>query len=166
MGDGEDVWPWTDYDERYRFDCSKLDQWEIVFSHMEKLGLMLHVVTQETENEAMLDIGKTGTQRKLYYRELVARFAHHLAITWNLGEENGIAPWTPHGQDEAMQKAMADYLRKIDPYDHLTVIHTHNKKPSRDRIITPLLAHPTLDGLSLQVDNPKDVPFSRQGPLT
>ncbi len=31
LGDGEDVWPYTDRNERYRFDCSKLDQWEIVF---------------------------------------------------------------------------------------------------------------------------------------
>ncbi|HUV42244.1 MAG TPA: DUF5060 domain-containing protein, partial [Sedimentisphaerales bacterium] len=32
-GDGRDVWPWTGPDEKLRFDCSKLDQWEIVFSH-------------------------------------------------------------------------------------------------------------------------------------
>ena len=25
-GDGKDVWPYTNYDERYRIDCSKLDQ--------------------------------------------------------------------------------------------------------------------------------------------
>ncbi len=31
-GDGKDVWPWTNPKEKYRFDCSKLDQWEIVFS--------------------------------------------------------------------------------------------------------------------------------------
>lgn len=26
QGDGKDVWPWNDVNERYRFDCSKLDQ--------------------------------------------------------------------------------------------------------------------------------------------
>ena len=31
LGDGKDVWPYTDHNERYRFDCSKLDQWEVVF---------------------------------------------------------------------------------------------------------------------------------------
>ncbi|MCB0855195.1 MAG: DUF5060 domain-containing protein, partial [Bacteroidetes bacterium] len=66
-GDGEDVWPYTDYHERLRFDCSKLDQWEKVFSHMEKLGIMMHVVTQETENERLLDDGDTGPERSLYY---------------------------------------------------------------------------------------------------
>ncbi|MFN3486371.1 MAG: DUF5060 domain-containing protein [Planctomycetota bacterium] len=87
-GDGKDVWPWTSNAERYRFDVSKLDQWEIVFSHMDRLGIQLHVVTQETENDQLLDGGALGPQRKLYYRELVARFAHHLALVWNLGEEN------------------------------------------------------------------------------
>lgn len=32
IGDGKDVWPWTQDTERSRFDCSKLDQWEIVSS--------------------------------------------------------------------------------------------------------------------------------------
>ena len=86
-GDGKDVWPYTAYTERFRFDCSKLDQWEIIFDHMDQLGLMIHMVTQETENEKLLDDGDTGVQRKLYYRELIARFAHHLKVTWNLGGE-------------------------------------------------------------------------------
>lgn len=34
QGDGKDVWPWNSINERYRFDCSKLDQWEIVFDQM------------------------------------------------------------------------------------------------------------------------------------
>ena len=66
-----------------------MDQWEIVFSHMDRLGIMLHVVTQETENDRNLG-GSAGLNpiRKLYCRELVARFSHHLAVLWNLGEEN------------------------------------------------------------------------------
>jgi len=27
-------------------------------------------------------------QRKLYCREVIARFAHNLALNWNIGEEN------------------------------------------------------------------------------
>jgi len=102
QGDGKDVFPWTSKNERYRFDCSKLDQWEIVFDHMDKLGIMLHIVTQETENELLLDIGALETQRKLYYRELIARFSHHLGITWNLGEENGPLHWSPKGQTKTL----------------------------------------------------------------
>ncbi|MBN2632290.1 MAG: DUF5060 domain-containing protein, partial [Bacteroidales bacterium] len=76
LGDGEDVWPYTGRNERYRFDCSKLDQWEMVFSHADKLGIMLHFVLQETENECLLDCGYLDVQRKLYLRELAARFSH------------------------------------------------------------------------------------------
>lgn len=153
MGDGDDVWPWTDRNERYRFDCSKLDQWEMVFSHMDKLGLMIHFVTQETENECLLDIGQTDVQRKLYYRELVARFAHHLAITWNLGEENGPADFSPIGQTDQQRKNAGTYLKKINPYDDLIVIHTHSAEELRNKIISPLLGYPDLDGLSVQVGN-------------
>ncbi|MFW5739348.1 MAG: DUF5060 domain-containing protein, partial [Myxococcota bacterium] len=45
-GDGREMYPWTGYDERFRFDVSKLDQWELVFEHMTENGLMLHVLTQ------------------------------------------------------------------------------------------------------------------------
>ena len=157
QADGKDVWPWSDVNERYRFDCSKLDQWEVVFTHMDQLGLMQHFVTQETENELLLDIGFTQTQRKLYYRELAARFAHHPAITWNLGEENGISHWTLIGQDDDQRKAMADYLKKVDPYNNFVVLHTHSDDVARDSILTPLLGHPTLDGPSLQIGSVYDV---------
>jgi hypothetical protein len=150
MGDGDDVWPWTDRNERYRFDCSKLDQWEIIFSHMDQLGIMLHLVTQETENQCLLDMGYTDVQRKLYYRELVARFAHHLAITWNIGEENGPADFSPIGQTDKQRKDAAAYLKKINPYDDQIVIHTHSNEQDRNRIINPLLGDESFDGLSIQ----------------
>jgi hypothetical protein len=35
-----------------------------------------------------LDGGDLGVERRLYLRELVARFGHHLALNWNLGEES------------------------------------------------------------------------------
>jgi len=49
---------------------------------MEHKGIMAHFVLQETENECLLDMGHTGVQRRVYLRELVARFGHHLGITW------------------------------------------------------------------------------------
>lgn len=140
-GDGDDVWPWTAKEERMRFDCSKLDQWEIVFSHMDRLGLMLHVVTQETENDQLLDGGELGPQRKLYYRELIARFGHHLAITWNLGEEN-----TNTGQQ---RQDFARFIHDLDPYDHAVVVHTFPGK--YDEVYQPLLGFAFLEGPSLQM---------------
>jgi hypothetical protein len=144
-GDGKDVWPWTSAAERRRFDCSKLDQWEVVLTHMDRVGLMLHVITQETENDQLLDGGALGNTRRLYYRELVARFAHHLAVVWNLGEEN-----TNSG---AERKDFARYVRALDPYDHPIVVHTY---PGRyDRVYGPLLGCVDFEGPSLQMGNMK-----------
>jgi hypothetical protein len=153
-GDGRDVWPYTGYDERLRFDCSKLDQWEIVFDHMDKLGLMLHIVTQETENEKLLDDGNTTFERKLYYRELIARFAHHLGVTWNMGEENGPANFSPNGQNTEQQRAMVEYFKTHDPYQNFVVIHTHSNPAHIVEGFEPLLGFTHLDGMSLQVGNP------------
>jgi hypothetical protein len=141
-GDGRDVWPWTGPTEHTRFDCSKLDQWEVVFAHMDRRGLMLHVVTQEQENDQLLDGGELGPTRKPYYRELVARFAHHLAVVWNLGEENS--------NTTQQIKAFADYIRRLDPYDHPIVIHTWGSERGKIRALTPLLGYENLDGVSLQ----------------
>jgi hypothetical protein len=142
-GDGKDVWPWTNPKEKYRFDCSKLDQWEIVFSQMDKLGLMLHIITQETENDQGLDGGELGPQRKLYYRELIARFSHHLALTWNLGEENT--------NTTAQRKEFCKYIKELDPYDHPIVCHTYPGK--YDEVYTPLLGYEYFDGPSLQTND-------------
>jgi len=156
-GDGKDVWPYTGYDERQRFDCSKLDQWEIVFDHMDKLGLMLHMVTQETENEKLLDEGNTTFERKLYYRELIARYAHHLGVTWNMGEENGPAGFSPNGQNTTQRKAMVEYFNTHDPYNNFIVIHTHSNLDLIDELFDPLLGFRALDGMSLQIGNPKNI---------
>lgn len=142
-GDGKDVWPWTSPGERLRFDCSKLDQWEIVFSHMQGLGLMLHVIAQEQENDQGLDGGELGMTRKLYYRELIARFAHKLALVWNLGEENT--------NTTAQQKAFCRYFKETDPYGHPVVCHTFPGQYAN--VYRPLLGYEYFDGPSLQTND-------------
>ena len=151
-GDGKDVWPYADPDDFTRFDVSKLEQWEIVFQHMQSKGIMLHMVLQETENETMLDKGDMGPLRQLYFRELVARFGHHLALTFNLGEENGPADFTPIAQNDAQRKAMTSFLKQIDPYNHPVVLHTHSHEPARSNVLDSIVGFKDLDGLSLQVD--------------
>jgi hypothetical protein len=152
-GDGQDVFPWIKYYSDFtRFDVSKLAQWEIVFTHMDKLGMMCHFVIQETENELMLDSGNVGLKRKLYFRELIARFSHHLGVTWNLGEENGVAPWIGIGQNDRQRKDMSKYIKETDPYDNFLVVHTLPNVDLRDDILTKLLGFPFLDGPSLQTE--------------
>ena len=55
-GDDQNVFPYVDYDTWDRFDTSKLDQWEILFEHADKLGMFLHFKTLEHENQGLLDM--------------------------------------------------------------------------------------------------------------
>ncbi|MEM1041544.1 MAG: choice-of-anchor D domain-containing protein [Bacteroidota bacterium] len=141
QGDGREVYPWTAYGERRRFDVSKLAQWDVVLRHMTARGVKLHVLTQETENDQLLNGGDLGTERKLYYRELVARFGYHPALVWNLGEENT--------NTDAQRRAFADYVRALDPYAHPIVVHTY--PGDHEAVFGPLLGFPNLDGPSLQL---------------
>ncbi len=151
-GDGEDVWPMAGPEDKLHYDCSKLDQWQIVFDHAQKLGLYLHFKMEETENDdnrrenqtvvpAALDGGDLGVERKLYCRELIARFGYELALNWNLGEENTLSP--------EQQCAMAKYIRDTDPYRHNIVVHTF--PDWQDRVYSKLVgSQSVLTGASLQ----------------
>ncbi|WP_165441802.1 DUF5060 domain-containing protein [Rubinisphaera italica] len=154
-GDGDNVWPYVSRDENFHFDCSKLDQWGIVFDHAQNQNLLLHIKFQETENDdnrhggkrdikptpTALDAGETDRERKVYLRELVSRFGSLLALEWNLGEENT--------QTFEQQLAMAEYLAEIDPYDHPIVLHTYPNE--QDKAYDPFLkVDSPLTGLSLQ----------------
>ena len=153
-GDDRNVFPYLNYNERFRMDVSRLSQWEVVFAHADTLGMYLHFKTQETENDRLLDGGELGIERKLYYRELIARFAHHLALNWNLGEETT--------NTTAQIRAFSKFFKDHDPYQHLIVIHTLPQ--DKKKVYTPLLGErktnpdsgSDLTGVSLQSD-PKDV---------
>lgn len=140
-GDGKDTWVWTAPDVRDRFDTSKLAQWEIVFSHMDRRGIMLHLVMAEAENDTKLGGDATLNRvRKLYHRELCARFSHHLALIWNLGEENNL--------ENSVRTEIANYIRTLDPYDHPITVHTHNNKAST--FYDGLLGSPYFEATSIQ----------------
>ena len=121
-GDDRNVFPYISDKELDHIDCSRLDQWEIVFEHGTIKGMYLHFKTQEAENVYLLDGGKMGPQRSLYYRELIARFGHHLALNWNLGEEVGYQ----NKVETQEKKDWAAYFAKHDPYNHHIVIHNGN----------------------------------------
>ncbi len=150
-GDGDNVWPHLSREDKVHFDCSKLDQWGIVFDHGTAKGMFLHFKLQETENDDLqgkgkglehaLDDGDLGIERKAYLREMIARFGHNLALNWNVGEENT--------QDFEQSSAMIRYLRETDPYGHLVVMHTYPNQ--QDMKYEPYLGkREFLTGLSLQ----------------
>ena len=155
-GDGKDVWPYRSPEDFTRFDVSKLAQWEIVFRHMQSQGLFMQMVLQETENETLLDEGDNGPLRQLYLREMVARFGHHLALNWNLGEENGPVHFSPVGQNDAQRKAMTSFIKQIDPYQHPVTVHTQSTEEERKVVLDSLLGFPDLDGVALQVAERKE----------
>ena len=41
-GDGDNVWPFIRREDKLHYDCSKLDQWGIVFEHGTRKGMYLH----------------------------------------------------------------------------------------------------------------------------
>ena len=148
-GDDRNVFLYTDYNERERLDVSRLDQWQVVFDHATTKGMFLHFKTQETENETLLDGGEVGPQRRLYYRELIARFGYLPALNWNLGEENGVWNSANHvkkAQTTEQRLAMARFFQQNDPYNHPIVIH-NGRWP--DDLYGRESA---LDGASLQTD--------------
>ena len=154
-GDGDNIWPFVVREDKMHYDVSKLSQWDIVFDHATAKGLYLHFKMQENEMDddrrghestpgrvpESLDGGKLGPERKLYVRELIARFAHNLALNWNIGEEN-----TQSTEDI---RDMARYIHDTDPYHHNIVIHTFPNQ--QDKVYTPLLGDQSLlTGASLQ----------------
>ena len=154
-GDGDNVWPFIARDDKFHYDVSKLDQWQIVFDHAQQNGMYLHFKLQENEIDdnlrsgktvsipESLDGGDTGPERRLYVRELVARFGYALALNWNIGEENT--------QASEQQLAMAMNLRDVDPYDgHHIVVHTF---PNEQEKVYPALlgSRSPFTGASLQM---------------
>ncbi|MEO0651166.1 MAG: DUF5060 domain-containing protein, partial [Planctomycetota bacterium] len=146
-GDGQDTWPFvgpaeTAYDKTH-YAVRKLHQWETVLWEATQRGIHLHMVLAETElpNEQWLDGGQLGIERKLYYRELVARFGHHLAITWNLSEENDFANFL------LIEKA--HHLAGLDPYDHAITFHI---KPDLIQQFAPFYGNPDFAAASVQYD--------------
>ncbi len=121
-GDGQETYPFVDFQptsfSRTHYDVSRLRQWALVADHAQSVGIQLHIVLAETEsaNENWLDQGQLGVERKLFFRELVSRFAHVSAIKWNLCEEN----------DFSIQQLIefGTWLADLDVYGHPIGVHT------------------------------------------
>ena len=129
-GDAQDTWPYADpaidgsgnpANNNTRFDISKLEQWDIVFDHAQRKGIMLHFVLNEAEgpNKQELDNATLGTERRLFYREMIARFGYHNAIVWNISEEYNLSL-------NIGSAAVLDWARAIkgqDPYSTPVTVH-------------------------------------------
>ena len=134
-GDGKNVWPYLGHidpkgstnNDNLHFDLMKLRQWETVLDHAQRRSIFLHFVLNEAEhgNKNELDDTALGVERKLYYRELIARFGHHVAMQWNLCEEYNLDIKLP----PELIKSYAEYIHAVDPYGHPITVHHAGKLP-------------------------------------
>lgn len=144
-GDGQETFPFVQAEKTHynktHYDISKLYQWGIVLNHAQNKGIKCHVVLAETEkpNETWLDDGELGVERKLYFRELVARFGHLLALKWNLSEENDFSV--------EQLREQAAYIQAVDPHDHPVCVHTH---PNNFQDYQELLGNEMFTATSIQ----------------
>ncbi|MEO6434926.1 MAG: DUF5060 domain-containing protein [Tepidisphaeraceae bacterium] len=153
-GDARDTWPFAGAinplgsasNDNLHYDISKLEQWNIVFQHAQEKGLQLHLSLNEAEanNKLELDNATLGIERKLFYRELVARFAHHNALQWNMSEEYDHEQWPLL---PATMIEFAQYLQAVDPYDHPIAIHNFEDP---DLAFTPFLGDSAFSATSFQ----------------
>ncbi|WP_298967009.1 DUF5060 domain-containing protein [uncultured Roseibium sp.] len=167
-GDGRDVSPWVNpktydvaknvsdidkaghgltRDDFTTYDVSKLAQWERVFDHMDAKNIYKNILLQEIENDQLLNGGtklspdaELTVERLVYLREMIARFGHNNGLQWNLGEETS--------NSEKELEAMATYIKAVDPYDHVIVVHTLPR--DTDRVYDALYDHAPMDGASFQ----------------
>lgn len=58
-GDGQDTWPFSGRidqagspsNDNLHYDLGRMRQWEIVFAHAQRLGIVLHFVFNEAEEK-------------------------------------------------------------------------------------------------------------------
>lgn len=123
-GDGQDVHPFlgprpTAFDKTH-YHPLRLRQWNQVFEHAASRGIAMHFGLAETEtaNETWLDGGELGVERKLFYREMVARFAHLPGVKWTLCEETDFyGPQT--------LRDFAAWIADLDAYGHPIAFHNN-----------------------------------------
>ena len=145
-GDGRDTHPFIgsngSFYENTHYDISKLYQWNMVLNHMQNKGIATHMVLAETEagNSEWLDGGELGVERKLFYREMVARFSYLLGVKWNLSEESRFGT--------QKHKAFAAYIKSLDWAAHPVAVHSYLNRPHET--YDDLLTDPSFDASSIQ----------------
>jgi len=154
-GDGKDSWPYvgpinpsgSTANDNTRLDVSKLEQWEAFFTHAQRLGILLHVVLNEAEepNKRELDNAELGVERKLFYRELIARFGHHNALVWNISEEYNLG----FNLGAARVLEWAGFIKSLDPYGRPVTVHNAGN-PGVSGPWSPFIGQEEIDLTSLQ----------------
>ena len=122
-----------------QYDISKLAQWDVVMSHAEKMGVALHIKLGGDASEDSVDGAPLSENMKLYLREMVARYGHHLAIVWDLGVDISVG----------FARARSAEIKRLDPYQNPVAVSTSSATAQRALANIPgidsvtLLSEPT-----------------------
>lgn len=128
------------YEDLVHYKTSKLTKWNDIFKFAMQKDISLEFVLNEQEEANRLLLGPDLTnQRKLFYRELVARYSHHPAVRWIITEENKFS-------NENLI-SFAGYIRTLDPYKHPIAVHTNVDSPE---FYEGLIGNSNFDSASLQ----------------
>ncbi|MFW2404642.1 MAG: chitobiase/beta-hexosaminidase C-terminal domain-containing protein, partial [Gammaproteobacteria bacterium] len=153
--DGKDTWPYasptidrngSSSNDNRHFDISKMQQWTTAFDHAQRKGIFLHFVLSDREaaNKNELDNATLGPERKLFYRELIARFGHFNALQWNICEEYNLhLPLAP-----SVIKDFAQYINDVDDYDHPVTVHPHGN--TYVNALAPFVGDPRFQLMTVQ----------------
>lgn len=149
--DSDNTWPWINRNTKLIYDVSKLDQWAIVYEHMDRKGINADLYLCESDNSLYLNNGNMGLERSIYYRELIARFGFKLGLRYNLGEEHHLNP-------EKM-KSNSDYLSRLDPYGHPVGSHSSHKKEKFVEKFDAMMGYKNFHGAWFQLHDNYDISY-------
>jgi hypothetical protein len=118
-GDDNDVWPWLGASSEEakefgganaRFDIAKLEEWRILFEHMQTQGVVPYIILEDDSAWKEYDHDR-------YHREIIARFGYLPGLVFNLGEE--------HNENYPLSEGlvMARRFKELNPYGHSLGIH-------------------------------------------
>ena len=133
LADGKNVFPWVSKTDITYFDVAKLKEWEDLFTYMQERNIVLHIVLEDDSDNKNFD-------HALYYRELIARFGHFNALTWNMSEEYN------ENYTSTEIKNFAQIITDLDAYGHPIGVHNQAQLTHLD----PFLADDRFDYLSIQ----------------
>ena len=134
------------YDNLVRYKTTRLNKWNDIFKYAIEKDIALEFVLNEIEDGNRLLLGPNLTnQRKLFYREMVARYSHHPAVRWIITEENAFS--------NTNLISFAGYIKSIDPYQNPIAVHTPLDYLD---FYEGLIGNPSFDSASIQFSTFKD----------
>jgi len=112
-----------------RFNVAHWQKYERLLHHARELDMIISVIFYV--DGARPGVDPFGPQRmggedeRRYYRYAVARLAPFSNVMWDVTNEYHLF------RDEAWTNQMGLFLKRCDPYDHLTSVHGHSEFPFR-----------------------------------